>query len=65
MSAKPLTPRQAAFVAAYATHGIAERAAVEAGYSERTARGSAARLLANAGIKDELARIAEIGRAHV
>jgi len=58
MTAPPLTPRQAAFVAAYARHGVAERAAIEAGYSERTARGSSARLLANAGIRTALADLA-------
>ena len=46
-----LTPRQAAFAAAYAKHGVAERAAVEAGYSEKTARAQVARLLANVGIR--------------
>lgn len=54
---KDLTPRQAAFAAAYAKHGVAERAAVEAGYSKRTARAQAARLLANVGIKAEVARL--------
>lgn len=54
-----LTPRQRAFAAAYASHGIAERAAVEAGYSVRTARGSTNRLLANAGVTAELARLAK------
>lgn len=51
-----LTPRQRAFAAAYAQHGIAERAALEAGYSPRTAR--AGRLLANVGIRAELDRLA-------
>lgn len=55
---KALTPRQLAFAHAYAKHGVAERAAIEAGYSERTARGSAAtRLLANAGIAEEIERL--------
>lgn len=56
---KPLTPRQAAFAQAYARHGVAERAALEAGYSERTARGSAQRLLANAGIAAEVERLSK------
>lgn len=57
---RELSPRQRAFVVAYARHGVAERAAIEAGYSNRTARGSAARLLANAGIRAELSRISSI-----
>lgn len=59
---KPLTPRQAAFAQAYARHGVAERAALEAGYSERTARGGAHRLLANVGIAAEVARLAQASR---
>lgn len=55
---KTLTPRQTKFVAAYARCGVAERAAIEAGYSQRTARGSATRLLANAGVRAELDRLA-------
>ena len=53
-----LTPRQRAFAASYAQHGIAERAALDAGYSPRTARGGAGRLLANVGIRAELDRLA-------
>lgn len=57
-----LFPRQAKFAARYAAHGVAERAAVEAGYSRRTARGSAARLLAYAGVRAEVARLAAATR---
>jgi phage terminase small subunit len=58
VSDSELTPRQRAFADAYAKHGVAERAAVEAGYSKRTARGSATRLLANAGIRQYLDSLA-------
>lgn len=54
---KELSPRQLAFAAAYAKHGVAERAAIEAGYGKKTARGSAQRLLANAGIRAEVERL--------
>lgn len=54
-----MTPRQQKFVAAYAEHGIGERAAIEAGYAGTTARAQSARLLANVGIADALAIIAE------
>lgn len=59
-----LSPKQLAFARAYATHGVAERAAVDAGYSPKTARGSSARLLANAGIKAEMARLVEKAETH-
>lgn len=52
-----LTPRQLAFAHAYARCGVAETAAIEAGYSKATARGSADRLLANAGIRTEVDRL--------
>jgi phage terminase small subunit len=61
--ADELTPRQMAFVAAYARHGVAERAAVAAGYSRKTARSQAARLLANVGIRAELAALAKATRS--
>lgn len=49
-----LNPRQRAFANAYAKHGVAERAAIDAGYSRTTARAQAARLLANVGIREYL-----------
>ena len=55
--APTLSPRHAAFAAAYAKHGNAERAAVEAGYSASTARKQASRLSANVGIAAEVARM--------
>lgn len=54
---KQLSPRQLAFAAAYAKHGVAERAAVEAGYSKATARSMAQRLLTNVGIRAEVDRL--------
>lgn len=51
--------RRARFAAAYAQHGIAERAAVEAGYSPRTARAAASRLLTFPGVREELTRLAK------
>lgn len=47
-----LTPRQQAFVDAYA--GNATAAALAAGYSEKTARSQGQRLLTNADIKDAI-----------
>lgn len=59
MTASPeLTPRQRAFAEGYARHGIAERAAIEAGYSRTTARAQSARLLANVGIANHIASLA-------
>lgn len=54
---KELSPRQLAFAAAYAKHGVASRAAVEAGYSEKTAASQAERLLRNVGIRAEVERL--------
>ncbi len=54
---RELSPRQLAFAAAYAKHGVAERAAVEAGYGKRTARAQGSRLLTNADIVAELGRL--------
>lgn len=54
---RPLTPRQLAFAAAYAKHGVAERAAIEAGYSRKTARAQVTRLLTNVGIAAEVKRL--------
>ena len=51
-----LNQRQRSFVANYLAHGVAQRAALEAGYSPRTARGAAHRLLANVGIAAAIAR---------
>lgn len=59
MTAPPeLTQRQRAFAESYARHGIAERAAIEAGYSRNTARAQSARLLANVGIAHHIASLA-------
>lgn len=59
ISRKPaqLTPRQLAFAVGYARHGIAMRAAIEAGYSEATARAQSGRLLEIVGIREFLGEI--------
>lgn len=54
---KALTPRQLAFAHAYAKHGVAERAAIEAGYSERTTGAQASRLLRNDVVLQEIERL--------
>ena len=54
---KKLTPRQQAFAAAYAQHGVAERAALDAGYAAGTARKNAQRLLARPGVRAEVDRL--------
>lgn len=54
MSDRPLTGLQAAFVRAYARLGVAETAALEAGYSKTTARNMAQRMLRHPGIRAEL-----------
>ena len=51
-STQSLTPRQAHFVAAY--KGNATQAAIEAGFSPRSARQHATRLLSNAAIQAEI-----------
>lgn len=56
-STSKLSPRQLAFAAAYAKHGVASRAAIEAGYSEKTAASQAERLLRNVGIRTEVDRL--------
>lgn len=63
MKTSSLTPRQTAFTAAYARHGVAERAAIESGYSRTTARAQSARLLANVGIRAALAELAADARS--
>lgn len=55
-----MNPRQAKFAAAYARCGVAETAALEAGYSRTTARAQGTRLLANVGIQAEIARLAKM-----
>ena len=49
-----LTERQRRFVEAYQLHGNATHAALEAGYSKRTAPSQGARLLKNANVAAEL-----------
>ena len=49
-----LTDKQTKFVAAYVTDCNATRAAIEAGYSERSARQLASRLLSNDDIRRPL-----------
>ena len=49
-----LTERQKRFVDEYIISGVAEDAAIKAGYSVKYARGSAHKLIANVGIKAEL-----------
>jgi phage terminase small subunit len=48
---RPLTPRQQRFVEAYLTSLNARQAALTAGYSSKTARSQAARLLTNVNIQ--------------
>lgn len=62
-----LSPRQRKFCSEYVQSGVAEKAAIAAGYSRKTARAQAARLLTNVGVRacvDELqkkaAEVAEI-----
>lgn len=52
-----LSIRQAKFVQEFIKHGVAERAAIEAGYSRNTAHAQTTRLLANAKVKAEIDRI--------
>lgn len=54
---KELSPRQLAFAAAYAKHGVATRAAAEAGYSAKTAGQIGERLLRNVEIRAEVERL--------
>jgi phage terminase small subunit len=49
-----LTPKQRKFVAAYRAEGNATKAAIAAGYSEKTAYSAGARLLRNVGIASAL-----------
>lgn len=80
MADKQLSPRQALFATKYAECLNATQAAIDAGYSEKTARSQGSRLLTNADImavveqkmasnvmgKNEvLARLSEIGRSDV
>ena len=54
---RPLTDRQKKFVLCYIANGLnALRAAIEAGYSEKTANNSVKQLLGNIGIQNEIAR---------
>ena len=47
-----LDERQKRFADLYIIYGVAEKAAIEAGYSERYARGNAHKLVANSGIAE-------------
>lgn len=55
MATGKLTTRQAAFVAAYLISGNATQAAIEAGYSPKTARSQGERMLTNVDIASALA----------
>jgi phage terminase small subunit len=55
MKAKPLTPKQAAFVREYLVDMNATRAATRAKYSKRTAEQQGHRLLRNAGVAKAVA----------
>lgn len=55
-----LTPKQAAFVAAYLTTLNAQAAAIEAGYSEKSAHVTGHRLLSNAKVQKEIQRQAAL-----
>jgi phage terminase small subunit len=58
MAGSPLTARQRAFAEAYARSGVAERAALEAGYEKKTARQQGSRLLTNRNVKNYLEALA-------
>jgi phage terminase small subunit len=53
------TPKQRLFVREYCRHLNATRAAIAAGYSENSAKVTASRLLTNANVSAEIARITE------
>ncbi len=55
MTARPLTPKQAAFVREYLVDMNATRAAIRAKYSKRTAEQQGHRLLRNAGVAKAVA----------
>ena len=54
-----MTSRQIRFCFAYASSGNATQSAIEAGYSEKTARSQGQRLLTNADIQNFLNQLAE------
>lgn len=54
-----MTSRQIRFCFAYASNGNATQSAIEAGYSERTARSQGQRLLTNVDIQNFLQQLAE------
>ena len=54
-----MTSRQIRFCFAYASSGNATRSAIEAGYSEKTARSQGQRLLTNVDIQNFLNQLAE------
>lgn len=54
MTAKPLTPKQAQFVAEYLIDLNATQAAIRAGYSKRNADGIASQLMAKTQVKDAI-----------
>ena len=54
---KKLSPRQRKFCEEYARTGVAERAAIDAGYSRNTARAQGTRLLENVGVKAYLRKL--------
>jgi len=59
---KPLTPKEQMFVKEYLIDLNATKAAIRAGYSAKTARQIASRLLSKVNIQEEIARLAtEIG----
>jgi phage terminase small subunit len=58
MAGNLLTARQRAFAEAYARRGVAERAAIEAGYEKKAARQQGSRLLTNRNVKNYLKELA-------
>ena len=52
-----LSPRQKKFCKLYVKYGNITKAAMEAGYKEKTAKSQGSRLLTKIGIREEIARI--------
>lgn len=56
----PLTPRQQKFVNAYCEHGVGTKAAIDAGFAEKSAAVTASQLLTNPKIAEEIQRIRDL-----
>lgn len=65
LRARPLTPRQEAFCHAFVAVPVAARAAVEAGYSRRSAKNQGWRLLARPEVQDRIRALrGEVAAVH-